>query len=190
MPQTNFIAETKPEDNIPIDTYFEVKNMPLSRFSCVRLCATPQTAAHHAPLSLGFSRQEHWSGWPFPSSMHENEKWKWSRSVMSDTSRPHGLQPTRLLHSWDFPGKCTGVGCHCRLLIHHQLPEPTQTHVHWVSNAIQPSHPLSSPSPPALNLSQHQGPFQLVSSLHQVAKVLEFHLQYQSFQWTSRTDLL
>ena len=58
--------------------------------------------------------------------------------------------------------------------VHHQLPESTQTPVHRVSEAIQPSHPLLSPSPPALNLSQHQGLFQLVSSLHQVAKVLEF----------------
>ena len=76
------------------------------------------------------------------------------------------------------------------LPVHHQLPEFTQTHVHWVSDAIQPSHPLSSPSPSALNLSQHQGLFQWVSSLHQVAKVLEFQLQHQSFQWTPRTDLL
>ena len=68
--------------------------------------------------------------------------------------------------------------------VHHQLPEPTQTHVQWVSDAIQPSHPLSSPSPPAFNLSQHQGLFQWVSSLHHVAKVLEFQLQHQSFQWT------
>ena len=84
----------------------------LSHFSRVRLCVTPQTAAYQAPLSLGFSRQEHWSGLPFPSPMHESEKWKWSRSVMSDSSRPHGLQPTRLLGPWDFPGKSTGVGCH------------------------------------------------------------------------------
>ena len=76
------------------------------------------------------------------------------------------------------------------LPVHHQLPESTQTHVHWVSDAIQPSHPLSSPSPPAFNLSQHQSLFQWVSSSHQVAKVLEFQLQHQSFQWTPRTDLL
>ena len=56
-------------------------------------------AAHQAPPSLGFSRQEHWSGLPFPSPMHESEKWKWSRSVMSDSLRLHGLQPTRLLHN-------------------------------------------------------------------------------------------
>ena len=60
--------------------------------------------------SLGFSRQEHWSGLPFPSPMHESEKWKWSGSAVSDSLQPHGLQPTRLLHPWDFPGKSTGVG--------------------------------------------------------------------------------
>ena len=60
----------------------------LIRFCCVRLCATPEMAGHQAPLSLGFSRQEHWSGLPFPSPMHESEKWKWSRSVVSDCSDP------------------------------------------------------------------------------------------------------
>ena len=74
--------------------------------------------------------------------------------------------------------------------VHHQLPESTQTHLHRVGDAIQPSHPLLSPSPPALSLSQHQGLFQWVSSSHQVAKGLEFQLQHQSFQWTPRTDLL
>ena len=76
------------------------------------------------------------------------------------------------------------------LPVHHQLPESTQTHVHWVGDAIQPSHPLSSPSPPALNLSQHQSLFKWVSSSHEVAKVIEFQLQHQSYQWTPRTDLL
>ena len=90
----------------------------LSHFSRVRLCATPKMAAHQAPPCLGFSRQEHWSGLPFPSPMHESEKWKWSRSVVSKSSWPRGLQPTRLLHPWDFPGKSTGVGCHCLLLIY------------------------------------------------------------------------
>ena len=87
----------------------------LSRFSRVQLCATPETAAYLAPLSLGFSRQEYWSGLPFPSSMHGSEKWKWSRSVLSNSSQPHGLQPTRLLCPWDSPSKSTGVGCHCLL---------------------------------------------------------------------------
>ena len=76
------------------------------------------------------------------------------------------------------------------LPVHHQIPESTQTHVHCVSDAIQPSHPLSPPSPPALNRSQHQGLFQWVSSSHQVAKVLEFQLQHKSFQWIPRTDFL
>ena len=76
------------------------------------------------------------------------------------------------------------------LPVHHQLPEFAQTYVHRVGDAIQPSHPLLSPSPPALNLSQHQGLFQWVSSSHQVAKVLEFQLQHQSFQWIFRTDFL
>ena len=69
------------------------------------------------------------------------------------------------------------------LLVHHQLPEFTQTHIHQVGDAIQPSHPLSSHSPPIPNPSQHQGLFQWVNSSHEVAKVLEFQLQRQSFQW-------
>ena len=77
-----------------------------------------------------------------------------------------------------------------RLPVPYQLRELAQTHVHQVSDAIQPSHPLSSPSPPAFNRSQHQGLFQWVSSLHQVAKVLELQLQHQFFQWTLRTDFL
>ena len=72
------------------------------------------------------------------------------------------------------------------LPVPHQLPEFTQTHVHWVGDAIQPSHPLSSPSPPAPNPSQYQGLFQWVNSSHEVAKVLKFQLQHQSFQWTPK----
>ena len=89
-------------------------------------------------------------------------------SVVSNSLQPHGLQHARFL--------CP-------------FPELTQTHVHQVSDATQPSHPLSSPSLPTFNLSQHQGLFQWVSS-NQVAKVLELHLQHQSFQWISRTDFL
>ena len=76
------------------------------------------------------------------------------------------------------------------LSVHHQLPEFTQTHVHRVTDAIQPSHPLSSPSPPTFNLFQYQGLFQWVSSSHQVVKVLEFQLQHHSFQRNPRADLL
>ena len=82
------------------------------------------------------------------------------------------------------PMDCSTPGFH----VHHQLPEFTQTHVLQVGDAIQPSHPLSSPSPPAFNFFQHQGLFQWVSSSHQVAKVLEFQLQNQSFQPMFRTD--
>ena len=106
----------------------------LSRFSPVRLCATPEMTAHQAPRSLGFSRQEHWSGLPFPSPMHESEKWKWSRSVVSNSSGPHGLQPTRFLCPWDFPGKSTGVGCHC--LLHSSLYSPLFSLPH-----LKPSSP-------------------------------------------------
>ena len=72
---------------------------------------------------------------------------------------------------------------------HHQLNEPEFEQAQWVGGAIQPSHPLLSPSPPALSLSQHQGLLKWVSSSHKVAKVLEFQLQHQSLQWTPRTDL-
>ena len=96
---------------------------------------------------------------------------KWSCSVVSDSLRPMNRST---------PG----------LPVHHQLLEFTQTHVHWVSDAVQPSHPLSIPSPPAFNVSQHQSLFQWVSSSHQVAKVLEFQLQHQSFQRIFRTDFL
>ena len=85
-------------------------------------------------------------------SIHPNHQF--SRSVVSYSLQPNGLQ-------------------HARLPVHHQLPELTQTHVYWAGDAIQSSHPLSSPSPPAFNLSQHQRLFQWVSSSHQVAKVFE-----------------
>ena len=84
------------------------------------------------------------------------------------------------------PMSCSTLG----LPVQHQLPESTQTHVHCIGDAIQPSHPLSSPSPLVLNLSQHQDLLKWVSSSHQAAKVLEFQLQYQSLQWTPRNDLL
>ena len=87
------------------------------------------------------------------------------------------------------PTLCDPINCSTPgLPVYHHLPEFTQTHVHWVSDAIQPSHPLSSPCPSSPNPSQHQGLFYLVNSSQEVAKVLEF--QHQSFQWTPRTDLL
>ena len=136
-----------------------------------------------------------------------------SRSVVSDSLWPH-----RLYSPWNSLGQSTGVGSFsllqgifpvqfssvsqsCLTLcdpmdcsmpglpVHHQLLEFTQTHVHWVSDAIQPSHPLSS-SYSTFNLFQHQDLFKWVSSLHQMAKVLEFQLQHQSFQCIFRIDFL
>ena len=89
------------------------------------------------------------------------------------------------------PTLCNPMNCSTPgLPVHHQLPEFTQTHVHRVSDAIQLSHPLSSPSPPVPNPSQHQSLFQCVNSSHEVAKVLEFQLQHYSFQRNPRADLL
>ena len=109
-------------------------------------------------------------------SMTESKFIKWVVAVAPSLSHvqlfvTHGLQ-------------------HARLPCPSQLPELTQTHVHWVGDAIQPSHPLSFPSPPTFNPSQHQGLFQWVNSLHQVEKVLEFQLQHQYIQWIFRNDFL
>ena len=101
-------------------------------------------------------------------------------------------------HCWEFSSVaqlcltfCAPMDCSTPgFPVHHQLPELAQTYVHWVGDAIQPSHPLLSPSLPAFSLSLHQGLFQWVSSSHQVAKVLELQLQHQSFQWIFRTDFL
>ena len=96
-----------------------------------------------------------------------------------------------LVSQLDCPTLCDPMDCSMPgFPVHHQLPEHPQTHAHWVSDAIHPSHPLLSPPPPAFNLSQDQGLFQWISSLHQVAKVSEFQFQHQSFQWIFRTDFL
>ena len=94
---------------------WKVKVKSLNR---VRLFETPWAVAHQVPLSMGFSRQERWSGLPFPSPVHESERWKWSRSVCLTLCDPMDwLQPTRLLCPWDIPGKSTGVGCHYLLRV-------------------------------------------------------------------------
>ena len=167
--------------------------------SCVWLCnpmdcSTPGLPVHHqlseptqthvycvsdviqpsyplsSPSPPAFNLSQHQGLFQWVSSSHQFSSVQFSHSVVSNS-----LQPM----------DCSMPG----LPVHHQLPESTQIHVQWVDDAIQPSHPLSSPSPPALNLTQHQGLFKWVSSSHQVAKVLEFQLQHQSFQWTPRTDL-
>ena len=96
---------------------------------CPTLCDPIDGSPPGFPVP-GIPRQEHWSGLPFPSPMHESEKWKWSRSVVSDPQRPHGLQPSRLLRPWDFPGKSTGVGWH-RLLCHSLYSHPFMTQVKY-----------------------------------------------------------
>ena len=112
---------------------------------------------------------------------------KWLSSSSSSSSSS-SIQLS--LAAQSSPTLCDPMNCSTPgLPVHHQLPESTQTNVHCVSDAIQPSHPLLSPSP-ALNLSQHQGLLKWVSYSHQVAKVLEFQLQNQSYQWTPTTDLL
>ena len=121
----------------------------------------------------------------------ENQSVQFSCSVVSNSLQPQGGKSVQFI----------SVAQSCLTLcdpmnrstpglpVHHQHPESTQTHVHRISDAIQPSHPLLSPFPPDLNLSQHQGLLKWVSSSHQVAKVLDFELQHQSFQWTPRADL-
>ena len=140
---------------------------PLAR---VRLFATPWTAAHQASLFFTIS-QSCWNSCPLSWWFHPSSSFSLiaqSRLTLCD------------------PMDCNMPG----LPVHHQLPELAQTHVHWVGDAIQPSYPLSSPSPPAFNLCQHQGLFQWVSSSHQVAKVLELQLQHQSFQRLFTVDFL
>ena len=128
------------------------------------------TQGSNSHLLLGRQILYHWATWEAPVLL------------ISQFSSVRSLSHVLLCDTMD----CRMPG----LPAHHQLLELTQTQVHWVGDAIQPSHPLSSPSPPTFNLSQNQGLFKWVSSLHQVAKVLEFQLQHQSFQWTFRTDLL
>ena len=142
----------------------------LSHFSHIQ-SGTPWTVACQTSLSTVLSREEYWNRLPFP-------------------------------HPRDIPQPISSVAQSCMSLcnpvdyrmpgfpVYHQLPDLVHTHVHWLGDAIQPSHPLSSPSPPAFNLSQHQHLFQWVSISHQVAKVLEFQPQPQSFQWKFRTDFL
>ena len=189
----------------------------LYRVLCVCVCgvqffAAPWTVAHQTPLSMEFSRQEYWSEFPLstpgdlpnpgikPTSLmcpavadkcHLGiQTWKqpkcpltdkWIKKLWSDQIRSVAQSCPTLCDPMNrsTPG----------LPVHHQLPELTQTHVHGVSDAIQPSHPLSSPSLPAPSPSQHQGLFQWVNSSHEVGKILEFQLQHQSLQWTPRTDL-
>ena len=113
---------------------------------------------------------------------------QWQLNVSAQ--RRH-MSPVSLVQLLSHVRLCDAMDCGTPgLPVHHQLQEFTQIHVHWVGDAIQPSHSLLSPSSPTFNLSHHQGLSKWVNSSHEVAKVLEFQLQYQSFQWRLRTDLL
>ena len=168
-----------------------------SHFSHVWVFATPGTAALQAPPSMGSSRQEYWSGVPCPPP----------GDLPDPGIKPSSLKSPELVGgffitstTWLFQFSSVAQSCltlcdpmnHSTpgLPVHHQLLVFTQTHVHRVGDTIPPSHTVSFPAPPAPNPSQHHGLFQWVNSSHEVAKVLEFQLQHQSFQWTPRTDLL
>ena len=145
----------------------------ISCFHLVQLFAALWTVACLALLSMGFSSQEYWSGLPCPSLVQFSSVAQSCPTLYDPMNR-------------STPG----------LPVHHQLPEFTQTHIHWVSDALQPSHPLSSPSPPAPNPSQHESLFQRVNSSHEVAKVppalasvLPMNTQDWSLEWTGWISL-
>ena len=132
---------------------------------------------------------------------HTLTAWSSNHTPWCFIQRSWKLCPHKYLHTNGYnqfssvaqscPTLCDPMNCSTPgLPVHHHLLEFTQTHVHLVSDAIPPSHPRSSPSPPALNASQHHSLFQWVNSSHEVAKVLEFQLQHQSFQRNPRTVLL
>ena len=130
---------------------------------------------------MGFSRQGYWTGLPFPSpgdlpdpGIKPGSPVLQADCLPSEPPRSPFSSVAQSCLTVCNPMDCSMPG----LPVHYQLPEFTQTHVHRISDAIQPSHLLSSASPPTFNLSQHEGLFQRVSSSHQVAKILEFHLQH------------
>ena len=153
--------------------------------SCVQLFATPWTIAHQAPLSVGFFRQEYWSGLPFPIPGYFRDMEIKPTSPVSPALQVDSLLLRNMGNHLATISCCYSVTKSCPSLCNsmnciapgfpvlHYLPEFAQTHIHWVGDAIQPSHPLFPPSPPAFSLSQHQGLFQWDGSSHQVAKVLE-----------------
>ena len=154
---------------------WKVKVKSLSR---VRLFATPWAIAHQAPPSMGFSRQEYWSGLPFPSPGDLPNPGVKPGSPALQTDALPSEPPVKFSSvAQSCPTLCDPMNCSTPSLpVYHHLLEFTQTHVRRVGDAIQPSHHLSSPSLPAPNPSQHQSLFQWLNSSHEVAKVLEFQL--------------
>ena len=163
----------------PTDICFILPSLPIS-FLC---CFMPRAAYKPHSSNLGVVTETN-QVVTCPLVLHSEHimKWHFSASFAVQFSSVQSLSRVWLCDPMNhsIPG----------LPVHHQFPESTQTHVHWIGDAIQPSHPLLTPSPPAFSLCQHQGLFQWVSSLNQVAKVLDRQLQHQSFQWIFRTDLL
>ena len=168
--------------------------------SRVWLFVIPWAVAHQAPLSMGIFQASILGSVAIPSS-REFLTLRYQTQVSCISGRfftnwvtreaTHSFIQFSSVESLSRVRLCDTMDCSTAgFRVHHQLPEFTQTNIHWVIDAIQPSHPLSSPSPPAFNLSQNQGLFKWVHSSHQVDKVLEFQLHHQSFQWIFRTDFL
>ena len=132
---------------------------------------------------MGFSTQEYWSELPYPSPGNLPEPGMESKSPALQANSLPSEPPQFSSVAQSCLTLCNPMDCNTPgFPVHLKLLEPTQTHVYHIGDAIQPSHPLLSLSPPTFNLSQHRDLFQLVVSSHQVAKVLEFQLQHQSFQ--------
>ena len=164
---------------------------------------SPDTHHVFAVTTVGQkAERQSWLSSPKPTTINEmNKTWNLKRKnswlmyipfifpSFFSSYNSNSVQFSSVAQSCQTP--CNPMDCSTPgIPVHHQPLAFIQTHVHWVSDAIQPSHPLSAPSPLTFNLSQHQGLFKWVSSSHQVAKVLEFQLQHQSFQWIFRTDFL
>ena len=149
----------------------------LSHSVMFQLFVTPWTVVQQVPLSIGIlqARIVEWVAMPSSRGSSQPRDWTQVSCIAGGFFTIWAIQFSSVAQScptlWD-PMNCSTPG----LPVHHQLPEFTQTHVHQVSDAIQPSHPLLSPSPPAPNPSQHQTLFQWVNSSHEVAKILEFQL--------------
>ena len=162
--------------------------------SHVWLYVTPWTVACQSPFSVHGNLQARILDWLAISSSRESSQPRDRTQVFCIVGRFFIVSVQFSSVTQSCPVLCDSMNCSTPgFPVHHQLPEFTQTHVHWVSDAIQPSHPLSSLSPPAFNLSKHRGLFKWVSSslaIWQVATILEFQLQHQALQWIFRIDLL
>ena len=179
------------------DFFFFFQSWKEEEFICQLLSCLSQIQpmGHYLPHICGswgglpqkMGPQEKPGGWTCEPGCGHKRRCSWivAAELLPCIKLPDMLCPQLCPTLYD-PVDCRTPG----LLVHHQLPEFSQTHVHWVSDAIQPFHPLLSPSPPTFSLSQHQDLPQWVSSSHQVAKILELQLQHQSFQWVFRTDCL